>query len=167
MEITGITMTYQIGKDRRLRRHRQVFVNGINVVLCGNADRFQGASIAWGTKVERDHVMVSLPRHAAVTDCIRGSGVFTVSVLASGQSDIARQYGGKMQSDQLKIDISALDFAQWGIPVVKNACAQLRCTVKHTLIIEEQELVIAKILDVAASERIAPLLYDHDHFFPA
>ena len=149
-----------------MRRHRQVFVNGINVVLCGNADRFQGASIAWGTKVEKDHAMVSLPRHAAVTDCIRRSGVFTVSVLSSGQSDIARQYGGKMQSDQRDIDVSALDFAQWEVPVVKNACAQLRCTVKQTLVIEEQELVIAKILDVVASESIAPLVYDHDHYFP-
>lgn len=150
-----------------MRRHRQVFVNGVNVVLCGNADRFQGAAIAWGTKIEKDHALISLPRHAAVTACIRTSGLFTISVLSSGQADIARQYGGTAQSDPRAIDACALDFAQWETPVVKDACAQLRCAVKQTLAIENQELVIARILDVAASENLAPLIYDHDHYFPA
>lgn len=163
----GIGEADQTGKDGQLRRYRQVFVNGVNVVLCGNADRFQGAAIAWGTKVEKNHAMLSLSRHAAVTGCIRRSGVFTVSVLASGQSDIARQYGGKAQSDPRAIDEGALDFTQWGIPVVKDACAHLRCAVKQTLTIEDQELVIARILDVTASESLAPLIYDHDHYFPA
>lgn len=165
--VAGIREAHANGRERHLRRHRQVFVNGVNVVLCGNADRFQGAAIAWGTKVEKDHAMVSLPRHAAVTTCIGKSGVFTISVLASGQAEIARQYGGKGQSDPRAVDASALDFAQWEIPVVKDACAQLRCAVKQMLAIEDQELVIARILDVAASESLAPLIYDHDHYFPA
>ncbi|MEO1223000.1 MAG: flavin reductase [Pseudomonadota bacterium] len=164
--VTDVNETRAIGKDRQLRRHRQVFVNGVNVVLCGNADRFQGASIAWGTKVEQDHAIISLPRHAAVTTCIRGSAIFTISVLSSGQADIARQYGGKAQSGPCAIDAGALDFAQWETPVVKDACAQLRCAARQTIAIEDQELVIARILDATACESLAPLIYDHDHYFP-
>jgi len=49
-----------------MQRRRQVFLNGVNVVLCGNEVAFHGATIAWGTKVEKEHAMVSLPRSAAV-----------------------------------------------------------------------------------------------------
>ena len=72
---------------------QRLFLNGVSVVLSGDAETFRGASIAWATKVERDHAMVSLPGHAAVTECIRNAAEFTINVLAAEQSHIARQYG--------------------------------------------------------------------------
>jgi len=148
-----------------MQRRRQVFLNGVNVVLCGNEVAFHGATIAWGTKVEKEHAMVSLPRSAAVTACIRKSGTFTVSILSSGQSNVARQYGGSGQSDQKEIDKGDVDFTQWDMPVVKGACAQLLCSVREILSIGEQEVVVAKILDVSAEDGIEPLTYDHEEFF--
>lgn len=146
-------------------RRRQVFLNGINIVLCGNAGCFQGASIAWATKVERDHAMVSLPKDAAVTDCISNSGTFTISVLSSDQSDIARQYGGRKQSDPRDIEPNDLNFTQWAVPVVNDARAQLLCDVRHILTVKEQVIVIAEIVDIALSDDLQPLVYDHGHYF--
>jgi len=148
-----------------LLRWRQVFVNSVNIVLCGNAERFQGASIAWGTKVEKDHAMVSLPKHAAVTEFIGRLGNFTINVLSSDQPNIARQYGGKSQSDPHDVNADDLDFSQWQVPVVRDACAQLLCEVRHTLIIKEQSMVIGEIMDTASSETLEPLVYDHSRYF--
>jgi flavin reductase (DIM6/NTAB) family NADH-FMN oxidoreductase RutF len=148
-------------------RHRQIFLNNVNVVLCGDAECFSGASIAWGTKVEKNHALVSLPRNAAVTKCISESSIFTISVLSSEQSNIARQYGGKMQSDQRPIETGDLVFIPWAVPVVKNACAQLLCHVRHRIPVDEQVIVIAKIVESDASDRLKPLVYDHSHYFLA
>jgi flavin reductase (DIM6/NTAB) family NADH-FMN oxidoreductase RutF len=149
-----------------LLRRRQIFLNGVNVVLCGNGESFQGASIAWGTKVEKDHAMVSLPKHGAVTNCISHSGVFTISVLSSDQSNIARQYGGKMQSNPHDIESRDLNFTQWAVPVVQHACAQLLCHVRHRLPINEQVIFIGEIAEFKSSDNLAPLVYDHGHYFP-
>ena len=146
-------------------RRRQVFLNGVNVVLCGNADSFHGAAIAWGTRVEKDHVMVSLPKQAAVTVRVGESGTFTISVLFRDQSDIARQYGGKSQTDPRDVDPRDLNFTQWAVPVVEDACAQVLCEVRHRLTVKEQVIVIAKIIDTAFPDRLDPLVYDHSHYF--
>ena len=147
-------------------RRRQVFLNGVNIVLCGNAEKFRGAAIAWGTKVEKDHALVSLPKHAAVTDCVCHSQVFTISVLASNQSAVARQYGGGMQSDRQAIDLDDLDFALWKVPVVRDATAQLLCDVRHTVDIKDQVLVIGEISEIVVLDHLEPLVYDHSHYFP-
>ena len=133
---------------------------------CGDAEHFRGAAIAWGTKVEQDHVLVSLPAHAEVTKCIARHGRFSISVLASSQSDIARQYGGQLQSDQHTIDPGALDFDRWTVPVVKGACAQILCEVRHRQTVRDQEVTIGEIIELEASETLDPLVYDHGHYFP-
>jgi flavin reductase (DIM6/NTAB) family NADH-FMN oxidoreductase RutF len=144
---------------------RRLFLNGVSIVLCGNAERFHGASIAWATKVERDHAMVSLPKHAHATDCIGKSGIFTISVLSADQSNIARQYGGDSQADPHEIEAADLNFTQWAVPVVKGARAQLLCEVRHELAIKEQVAIIAEISDFILSDHLEPLVYIHSHYF--
>ena len=143
-----------------------MFLNSITIVLCGNADRTLGATIAWATKVERDHALVSLPKDAAVTGCIADSGTFTISVLASDQAHVARQYGGGRQSDPREPDPADLDVERWDMPAVKGARGQFLCEVRHTLTTREQVVVIAEIVDSVASDDRPPLTYRHGDYFP-
>ena len=148
-------------------RHRQIFLNSVNIVLCGDANTFYGAAIAWGTKVEKDHAMVSLPSHAEVTRCIMASETFTVSVLSAAQSKIARQYGGRKQSNPLAINRQDLRFTHWPVPVVRDACAMILCRVKQSISLNAQQILIAEIADIEAREDLQPLDYNHDAFFAA
>ena len=143
-----------------------MFLNGITIVLCGTADRARGATIAWATKVERDHAVVSLPKQAAVTDGIAESGTFTISVLSADQAHVARQYGGTRQSDPREPDPTDLDVDRWDVPVVKGARGQFLCKVRHTLTIKEQVVIIAEIVDTAVSDDRLPLVYRHGDYFP-
>lgn len=144
---------------------RRLFLNGVSVVLSGDADDFRGASIAWATKVERDHALVSLPNHAAVTRNIRDTGLFTISVLAADQSHIARQYGGTSQTDRQAIEPDDLDFNRWHVPAVKHARAQLLCEQRHTLDVRDQVIVIAQISDFMFADDRGPLTYIHEQYF--
>lgn len=142
-----------------------MFLNGVNVVLCGNKHDFKGATIAWATKVEKDHAMVSLPSEADATKAILSKKIFSINVLGESQSDIARQYGGSKQTRPLPENIHDLDFDLWGIPVVRNCRAQFLCNVVHDIPVNEQRIFLAKITEHSFSESIAPLIFDYAAYF--
>ncbi|MDJ0956813.1 MAG: flavin reductase [Arenicellales bacterium] len=125
-----------------------MFVNGVTVVLCGDEQSFQGATIAWPTKIEKNHVMVSLPSKALVTKTILAKKVFSISVLSDGQSDIAKQFDGSKQTQSLPQNIGSLDFELWEVPVVKNCRAHLLCNTIQDISVKEQTVVIASVTEV-------------------
>jgi len=105
-----------------------MILNGITVVLCGHQGDVKGATIAWATKVERNHILVSLPVDAALTESVISNKKYSVNVLGQDQSKIARQYGGTKQSRSLpKID-SDLDYDLWPTPTIKNCRASFLCS---------------------------------------
>jgi len=142
-----------------------VFLNGVNVVLCGDEDSFKGVTIAWATKVAKDHVTVSLPSEAAVTKMILFKAAFSISALGENQSSIAQQYGGSRQTKPLPINIHDLDFDLCAIPVVRNCRAHYLCNIIQEIFINDQTVLIAKVAEYGSTENIAPLVYDHAAYF--
>ena len=142
-----------------------VFLNGVTIVLCGEEQGFEGATIAWATKIEKDHALVSLPSEAPITMAILSKKVFSISVLAHNQSNIARQYGGSKQAKSLLRNIHDLDLALWGVPVVKNCHTHLLCETVRNILVNEQTVLIAKITDSGFSENAPPLVYDPTAYF--
>jgi len=90
-----------------------MFVNGISVVICGTKLEYQAATIAWSTKIEKNHIMVSLPFDASVTSSINTQRQFTVSVLGKNQTNIARQYGGRKQIRCVPIDTDFIGYREY------------------------------------------------------
>jgi len=142
-----------------------MFVNGISVVICGTELAYQASTIAWSTKIENNHVMVSLPIDAAVTSSIALKRQFSVSVLGKNQTSVARQYGGKKQLNPLPTNTDDIDFDRWKIPTIKDCRAPYLCTVVQELKLIEQVVFIAEIKESAFNEKIDPLVYDHAEYF--
>ena len=142
-----------------------MFLNGVNVVLCGDEGDVKGATIAWATKIEKGHAIVSLPSEAAVTKAILSKKVFSINVLGQNQSDIARQYGGSNKIQPLPKNINDLDFGLWDTPVIKDCRAQFLCNAIQKIPINEQTILIAKITEQGFSANIARLAYDHGAYF--
>lgn len=142
-----------------------MFLNGITIVLSGNETDYEGATIAWATQIERQHVLVSLPVDAAVTARILQEKSFTISVLANHQADLARQYGGRKQSRPLPKNRNDIDFQQWSIPVVQDCRAQILCDVQQIQFINQQTVIIAAIQQSTTQDHLAPLHYDHQAYF--
>ena len=47
-----------------------MFLNGVSIVLCGDEHKIEGATIAWATKIEKKHLMLSLPSTANITKAV-------------------------------------------------------------------------------------------------
>lgn len=144
-----------------------MFLNGVTIILCGDDRAFEGAAIAWATKVEKNHVMVSLPSKAPITSAILSNKVFSISVLGDGQWGVARQYGGSKQSKALPRDIHDLDFNLWDVPVVKNCRAHLLCNTIQNIHVNEQVVLIAEVSELEFFNEIPPLVYNHAEYFNA
>ena len=142
-----------------------MFLNGISIVLSGNRESFEGAAIAWATKIEKNHVLVSLPLGSAITDFVKTSKIFSVSVLGEHQSDIVRQYGGSKQAHPLVRNPDDLDFEVWPVPVVKDCRASMLCKNEKEITLEEQYVVIARIEHSNFLEATLPLVYEHARYF--
>ena len=142
-----------------------MFLNGITIVLSGNRKSFEGAAIAWATKIEKNHVLVSLPVDAAITEYVKSNKIFSVGVLGEHQADIVRQYGGSKQARPLARNPDDLDFDEWPVPVVKNCRASLLCKNEKEIALEEQYVVIAKIEESSFVEAMPPLVYEHARYF--
>ena len=142
-----------------------MFLNGITIILCGDRDSFEGAAIAWATKVEKKHILVSLPAKATITQYIKSTKVFSVSVLGEHQADIVRQYGGSKQARPLIKNPDDLDFNEWPVPIVRNCRANLLCNMEKEIPLEEQFVALASIEQFIFHETIPPLVYRHDEYF--
>lgn len=142
-----------------------MFLNGITIILSGDQESFEGAAIAWATKIERNHVLVSLPIDATITEFVKLNKTFTVNVLGEHQAEIVRQYGGSKQSRPLPRNPDDLDFDAWAVPTVKDCRANLHCAVDQEMTVEEQFVVIAKIEQSRFDETIMPLVYEHAAYF--
>ncbi|WP_205695410.1 flavin reductase, partial [Corallincola luteus] len=106
-----------------------MFVNGVGVVLCGSAEDYVGMSIAWLTKVEKDHVLISVPKGALGTEKLLEEGRFTLSLLAETQTEIARQFGGSKQKVVVEKDQTFLFSTDWGTPAVGECSGVFLCEV--------------------------------------
>lgn len=67
-----------------------MFVNGIAIVLSGSADSYAGMSIARLTKIDEQHVLLSVPKSAWATQRLLIERLFTVMKPSSfsAQADI-------------------------------------------------------------------------------
>ena len=142
-----------------------MFLNNINVVLCGEQGDYYGATIAWATKVEKNHIVISVPQLAALASAIEKQQRFSVNVLSENQERIARQYGGRKQSNPLSVDENDLDFSTWKLPIVINARAQYLCDLYQMDVLQEQCVITGSIVDSMMNPALPPLIYEHDKYF--
>ncbi|TAA48416.1 flavin reductase [Corallincola spongiicola] len=142
-----------------------MFVNGVGVVLCGSAEDYVGMSIAWLTKVEKDHVLISVPKGALGTEKLLEEGRFTLSLLAETQTEIARQFGGSKQKVVVEKDQTFLFSTDWGTPAVGECSGVFLCEVISSSELNDQVLVIAQLSGPVASTELSPLVFRKSDFF--
>ena len=122
-----------------------MFLNSVSTVLVGQLDDFDGMSIAWATQVEREHVIFSGPDHAPATLRIVEEKLFYMSLLAEGQTDVARFFGGRNSKPSALSKVEMVE--NKGHLFVNDCVKSLKCSVVETIHLEKQILVIGKIED--------------------
>lgn len=142
-----------------------MFLNGVGVVFSGTLEDYVGMSIAWFTKVARDHVVLSLPARAQGTNRVVSERRFTLSLLSESQAEVARQFGGTGQASASSLDRPVLLETDGGTPAIYESCAVYLCDVVSAETLGDQVLVTARLIGPAYATAASPLVYREADYF--
>lgn len=147
--------------DQPLEVFRRL-TNGLYVVGVAHADRRDGFTAAWITQVSFDPLLLALsinPTHASYPILV-AAGAFAVSVLGSGQLELARHFGTQSGRVVDKLAGQRWQTSPGGAPVLSDAIAHLDCRVAGRYPAGDHELVLGRVVGgrVLASDQ-APMRY--------
>ena len=136
-----------------------MFVNSVGIVAAAGPRKNQtiAATVACVTQVDQDHIVMSIPLEAVVTDAIVTGEHFSISVLGSAQSDLARYYGGHNRFRRTYLKDTDVDLTTCTMPTVKNSCKQSVYLVIKKMLLSEQVIVLAKLIETEVNRNHQPL----------
>lgn len=142
-----------------------MFTNGVSIILTGTNDDYKGMAIAWVSQVEKDHLIISVPKDAEATNLLLKRKMFSVNELGLGQEYLARQFGGKnCQRDEMP-SLAEVQSTEHDLPIIVNCCSSTLCSFFNVVEINEQVLITAKILSVQSHLDLQPLVFNKADFF--
>jgi flavin reductase (DIM6/NTAB) family NADH-FMN oxidoreductase RutF len=142
-----------------------MFTNGVSVILTGTNDEYKGMAIAWVSQVEKEHLIISIPKGAKATDLLLKRKMFSVNELGLGQEDLAREFGGKDCENQTMFTIAKTQSTEYNLPIISNCCSSSICSVLNITEINEQIIITARIINVQNNLELQPLIFDKAVYF--
>lgn len=147
----------------------QRFATGVSVVTAGAGGEVRGCTVSAFCQVSREPALVSvcLRRGSGVLDLIRRYDCFTVNVLASGQSAVARHFASRWRGtggDQF----AGIGWTPWeaGLPRLAGAVCWLHCRACAKVAAGDHELILARVVALAEGDGGIPLLYYAGALYP-
>jgi len=142
-----------------------MFVNGVSIVLTGSKEEASGMAIAWVSQVEKNHLVISVPKGCDATNVLMKNGTFSVNELGLGQECIARAFGGKnCTKDPTHTEINITE-AQCGLPMLSECRNSVICKTVLINEIKEQVIITAEILETINKADMSPMIFIKSDFF--
>jgi len=142
-----------------------MFTNGVSIILTGTNDDYKGMAIAWVSQVEKEHLIISIPKGAKATNLLLKRKMFSVNELGLGQEDLAREYGGKNCEHKTTASVAKIKSTKHNLPIILNSCSSTICSALNVVEINEQILITAKIISVQNNLDLQPLVFNKADYF--
>jgi flavin reductase (DIM6/NTAB) family NADH-FMN oxidoreductase RutF len=136
------------------------FATGVSVVTAGAGDTARGATVSAFCPLSREPALVSvcLRRRSGILALIRGTGLFTVNVLAGDQTGLARHFADRGRGlDQF----TGLEWTpgDGGVPRLAGTVCWFHCHAKEIVPAGDHDLVVAEVVAHGQDRTRTPLLY--------
>jgi flavin reductase (DIM6/NTAB) family NADH-FMN oxidoreductase RutF len=141
-----------------------MFTNGVSIILTGTNDDYQGMAIAWVCQVEKEHLIISIPKGAEATKLLLQRAMFSVNELGVGQENLAREFGGKNCENKPSSSLANITTKD-NIPTISNCCSSTICRVVSHEVINEQVVITAYIMKSQNNVDLPPLIFDKSVYF--
>jgi len=145
-----------LAPQQRFRTLMGRFVTGVTVVAASAGENVAAMTANAVTAVSLDPLLllVCIGNRSRLLLTLLERGVFSVNVLAAGQDDISRHYGGSPQ---------AISPAQWtpgamAEPLLIGANASFSCRVDTAHRVGDHTVIYGAVIDMAAADPVAPAL---------
>jgi len=142
-----------------------MFTNGVSIILSGTNDDYKGMAIAWVSQIEKEHLMVSVPKGAQATKALLARKMFSVNELGLGQENLALQFGGKNCLQDLISILPQIKGTEHNLPILLNCCSSSICSVLSIVEINEQVVITAKIISTKNGIDMPPLVFNKADYF--
>jgi len=142
-----------------------MFTNGVSIILTGTKDNYNGMAIAWVSQVEKEHLILSIPKGSLGTTLLLTRAIFSVNELGIGQENLAREFGGQQCENKPTSSLATIEATTEGVPIIVNCCSSTLCRVLSHVEINEQIVITAKILKAQHNLNLQPLVFDKSVYF--
>lgn len=156
-----------VADTKALRRAFGAFATGIAVVTVAG-DQPHGMTANSFTTVSLDPplVLICVGRQAVMHDLLAGTGSFGVSILASGQEQIARHFADKNRP----LGKEQFDIVDWvpgrftGTPLITGALAHFECDVWRSYDGGDHTIFLGSLLSLDRQADEDALLFLHGRY---
>lgn len=142
-----------------------MFTNGVSIILTGTNDDYKGMAIAWVSQVEKEHLIISIPKGADATNLLLKRKAFSVNELGVGQEDLAREFGGENCQHKPAASLAKINSTEHNLPIILNCCSSTVCNTLSVVEINEQVVVTAKIISSQTHSGMQPLIFNKGAYF--
>lgn len=151
-------------KFRNLMRHQAGAVTIIAVGQPGSRTGLTATAMCSLTDTP-PMILICVNRNASAHAPIKIAKCFSVNVLATEHSELARRFSTKTVEGEKRFDEHAWSTMVTGAPILNGAIASLDCELADEHVFETHSIFIGRIRDGQFREDAKPLLYFRGDFW--
>jgi len=143
-----------------MKLRHDMLTHGVYIVCAQHEGKKGGLAVAWATQLDTDYILICVGSQSATRELILNSRAFGLSVLAKGQIDVAKLFGGQSSRKVNKFEKIGYHTVKTGSPLLDDCAAAFDCQVEDVHDHRDEKLIIGKI--VAAEflkKECKPLVY--------
>ncbi|MEK3889255.1 flavin reductase family protein [Bacillus sp. FSL K6-3431] len=136
-------------EDRLFRTAMGKFATGVTVITTEIEDKVHGmtANAFVSVSLNPKLILVSIGEKASMNSLIKEAGSFAVSILNEDQEDLSAYFAGQIKEER------TVAFETFnGLPVIKDALANVTCTVQNSVIAGDHTLYIGEVTDLRVQD---------------
>src|SRR5690625_2516705 len=135
--------------SREYRKAMGKFATGVTVITTNDDNGAHGmtANAFMSVSLDPKLVTISIGNQANMLSKIRASGQYAISFLSDQQQDISMHFAGQKRKK------NGIDFGYiQGVPVIKEALANVVCDVYREVVVGDHTLFIGRVIDYVVTD---------------
>ena len=150
-----------------LRRALRAWTTGVAVITSIHEGQQYGMTINSFNSVslEPPVISVTLRQLTHTHDLVVKSGMFALTVLASGQKDLSDLFAGKLPNIANRFDGLKTEKLLSDAPILEHGMAYFNCRVMNSIPIGENTLFIAEVIAARGEGEGEPLVYHNREYW--
>lgn len=121
------------------------FTTGVTVITTAVGGKVHGmtANAFMSVSIEPKLISISVDEKAHMHEKMQNASTFAVSILGEEQTEMSMHFAGQKEADTVDFD--------WflGVPVIKNALANIVCKVYNSYKVGDHTLYIGEVIDIS------------------
>jgi len=152
--------------SEQLRQAMRAWTTGVAVITAKHDDQQYGMTVNSFTSLslEPPLVSVTLKRLTRTHELVEKSGEFSITILASNQSELSDRFAGKIHDIHDRFEGVTTETLIINAPLLKGGVAYFNCRVVNSMPVGENTLFIAEVIAASRPGEGDPLVY-HNRMF--